>query len=39
MGRIKEWIKKQITNNHTLQLLFWYMVLLFILYKIGQWTF
>jgi hypothetical protein len=39
MKQIKQWWNRYVAHNHTLQLLFWYMVLLFILYKIGQWTF
>jgi hypothetical protein len=39
MERIKEWIKKQIANNYALQLLFWYMLFLFLIYKVSQWIF
>jgi hypothetical protein len=39
MNKLKQWIKKHILESYSLQLLFWYVALLFILYKIGQWTF
>ena len=39
MNKIKAWFKKYIAYNYSLQLIIWYVLLLFLIYKIGQWTF
>jgi hypothetical protein len=39
MERIKRWYNKYIAYNYTTQLLIWYVILLFLIYKIGQWIF
>ena len=39
MNKIKQWWKKFISDNYNLQILFWYVVMLFLLYKLSQWIF
>jgi hypothetical protein len=39
MNKLKQWFNKYIAYNYTTQLLIWYVILLFLIYKIGQWIF